>query len=320
MPSDVHPQIQVILDRAVELGVQRLQDMTLTAGRAQAEALAEAGRKAFPPPQVTSVENTTTGPGYSHVPVRIYRMTAKSTAPAIVYFHGGGHVICSLETHDTIARSIAVKTGCTLISVDYRMGPEHPFPAAVLDSFDALRWVNDNCEKLNIDQTKIAVCGDSAGGNLAAVVALMARGQIDISAQVLVYPVIDYRGGTPSFERYGEGYGSLSAATMQWFLERYLPESSMRDDWRACPRNAEITPDLPPALVLVAECDVLHDDGVNYATQLKQAGVNVQFEEYSGMTHGFFGFLGQVNATNDAHETVAAFLQRVWKAADQRRS
>lgn len=319
MPSDVHPQIQTILDRAAKLGLQSLQNMTVAAGRAQAEAIAEAARQVFPPPQVASVENTTTGPGYGHIPVRIYRATAKTDAPVIVYYHGGGHVICSLETHDTVARHLALTTGCTLVSVDYRMAPEHPFPAAVLDSFDALRWVCENCERLGIDCNRIAVCGDSAGANLAAVVALMARdhASIAISAQVLIYPVIDYRGGTSSFLRYSNGYGSLGADTVEWFLERYLPDVSMRDDWRACPRNAVMSPDLPPALVLVAECDVLHDDGVDYGAQLDQAGVVVQIEEFSGMIHGFFGFLGQVDAAHDAHRTVAAFLERTWKAVDE---
>lgn len=318
MPSEVHPQIRAILDRAAELGIQSLQDMTLEAGRAQAETLSAAARRAFPSPEVMSVENTSTGPGYGHVPLRIYRVSTNVAEPVIVYYHGGGHVICSLDTHDSIARYLALTTGCTLVSVDYRMGPEHPFPAAVEDSYDAARWVADNSEKLSIDPKKIAVCGDSAGANVATVVALMARDHntIGLSAQVLIYPVIDYRGGTASFERYGVGYGALGAATVAWFLERYLPDVLTRDDWRACPSNAKLSQDLPPAFVLTAECDVLHDEGAAYCEQLKQADVPTQYEEFKGMTHGFFGFLGQVDAAHSAHVSVANFLHGIWELPD----
>lgn len=314
MPVDVHPQIQAIIDRTSELGIPSLQHLECDVARAQVERLAEARRESYPSPEVHNVENTSTGPGYGHVPVRIYRMSSTARAPVIVFFHGGGHVVCSLDTHDTMARFLARTTRCTVISVDYRMGPEHPFPAAVEDCYDATRWVSDNADALRIDPDRMTVCGDSAGANLAAVVAIMARDSSDlaISAQVLIYPVIDYRGGTQSYKQYGQGYGSLEADTMIWFMERYLPNPELRDDWRACPANAESHLDLPPALVITAECDVLHDEGVAYAAQMEAAGVSVRHLEFMGMVHGFFGFLGLVDDAALAHESVGHFLQEIW--------
>lgn len=314
MPDDVHPQIQAIIDRTHALGIPCLQHLKYGAARAQVEELATARRESYPSPEVHEVENSTTGPGYGHVPVRIYRISQSENAPALVFFHGGGHVVCSLDTHDTMARFLARTAGCTVISVDYRMAPEHPFPAAVEDSYDAARWVADHAALLRIDADRIGVCGDSAGANLATVVALLARdrAEVSLSAQVLVYPVIDYRGGTGSFEQYAKGYGSLEADTITWFMEQYLPDPSMRDDWRACPANATSLAELPPALVITAECDVLRDEGAEYAQQLKASGVNVQQVEFQGMTHGFFGFLGLVDDAARAHETVGAFLQDVW--------
>lgn len=314
MPDDVHPQIRAIIDRATELGILPLQHLECGDARAQVERLSAAQRKDYPPLEVHDVENTSTGPGYGHVPVRIYRTSSGNQVPVIVFFHGGGHVVCSLESHDSMARYLARTVDCTVISVDYRMAPEHPFPAAVEDCFDAARWVSEQSQSLRVDPGRLAICGDSAGANLAAVVALMARdrGGFPVSAHVLVYPVIDYRGGTPSFKAYEKGYGNLEAETITWFMEHYLPDPMLRDDWRACPANAPSHRALPPALVITAECDVLRDDGAGYAELLKASGVQVKHEEFQGMTHGFFGFLGIVDDAARAHETVRAFLQGVW--------
>jgi len=315
MPDDVHPQIQAIIDRTVELGIPKIQDLSTSAARTLIEAMTAARSQDYPPPDVSEVENASTGPGYGHVPVRIYRTSADMRAPVIIYYHGGGHVFGSLETHDTTARFLALAAGCTLVSVDYRMGPEHPFPAAVDDAYDAARWVAENAEALRIDPAKLAVCGDSAGGNLAAVVALMARDStaFPVCAQVLIYPVIDYRGGTSTYARYGQGYGILETDTVAWFMERYIPDPAQRDDWRASPRNAALHTDLPPALVLTAECDVLRDEGRDYAAQLKAAGVLVEQVEFAGMIHGFFGYLGLVDDAERAHQACAQFLNQVWQ-------
>lgn len=315
MPDDVHPQIQAIIDRTFELGIPKIQDLSAQDARTLVEKMAAARREDYPPPNVLNVENASTGPGYGHVPVRIYRTTAGDRAPVIVFYHGGGHVFGSLETHDTAARFLARTTGCTLVSVDYRMGPEHPFPAAIEDAYDAAHWVANHADVLRIDPARLAICGDSAGGNLAAVVALMARDSaaFSVSAQVLIYPVIDYRGGTLTYARYGKGYGILEADTVNWFMERYLPDPELRDDWRAVPRNAASHTDLPPALVLTAECDVLREEGCDYAAQLKAADVLVEHVEFKGMIHGFFGYLGLVDDAERAHAVSAQFLQTVWK-------
>ncbi|WP_372571852.1 alpha/beta hydrolase [Ruegeria jejuensis] len=254
-----------------------------------------------------------TDPAYGSVPLRIYRTNSDQNAPVIVFFHGGGHVFGDLRTSDTTARFLALKTGCTLISVGYRKAPEHPFPAAVEDSFSALRWVMENAGDLSIDPARLALCGDSAGGNLAAVAAMMARDAgIAVAAQALIYPVIDYRGGTGSYDRYGAGYGILETDTVAWFRERYLPDPTMYEDWRANPGLAPSHVGLPPALVLTAECDVLHDEGAAYAQQLRHAGVSVEQVDFSGMIHGFFSYLGLVDDAERAHETVARYLSEAW--------
>lgn len=311
MPKDVHPQIQDLIDKMNEYGIPKVQDLDPKSARALVETMSAARRKDFPSKPMAEIENTSTGPGFGHVPVRIYRNSDAPNAPSILFFHGGGHVLGSLESYDTLACFLATASGCTLISVDYRMGPEHPFPAAVEDCFDATRWASENATALRIDPAKIAVCGDSAGGNLAAVVALMARdASIPIAAQVLVYPVIDYRGGTPSYDRYGKGYGVLEADTVSWFMDRYLPDAATRDDWRACPRNAASHANLPPTLLVTAECDVLYHEGSTYGAQLQSADVPVEHVDFPGMTHGFFGYLGLVDAAETAHQTVADFLKR----------
>ncbi|WP_163851867.1 alpha/beta hydrolase [Pseudooceanicola aestuarii] len=318
MPDDLHPQVRALLDGLAALNLQKVQDMEVAAARAQAEAQAAARRQVYSAPEMAEVQETSTGPGFGHVPVRIYRPTQAEAAPVIVYYHGGGHVICSLDTHDLLARHLAQATGCTLVSVDYRMGPEHPFPAAVHDSFDAARWVAAQARALRVDADRLVVCGDSAGGNLAAVVALMAQDASDfaVAAQVLIYPVTDYRGGTASSRTYAKGYGALEDDTMTWFMERYLPDPARRDDWRACPRNAVLTSDLPPALIVTAECDVLRDDGFDYANQLRTAGVPVRYVEYAGMIHGFVGLLGLVDDAAAAHETIATFLSETWASRE----
>lgn len=313
MPDDVHPQIQAIIDRMEELNIPKVQNMDHRAARQMIDAMSAARAEDYPPPAVAAVENTSTGAGYGHVPVRIYRVSEDGAAPAIVFFHGGGHVFGSLDTHDTVCRYLARVAGATIVSVDYRMGPEHPFPAAIEDCRDATRWVNDQAKSLRIDPERLAVAGDSAGGNLAVVTALIGRdsGAYTLSAQALIYPVIDYRGGTPSYEIYGQGYGVLESETVAWFRDRYLPDPATHDDWRACPRNASLA-GLPPTFVLTAECDVLRDEGHAFAKQMQAAGVAVETAHFPGMIHGFFGYLGLVDDTEAAHRQTAAFLGKIW--------
>ncbi|MBJ6372851.1 alpha/beta hydrolase [Sedimentitalea arenosa] len=313
MPEDVHPQIQGLLHRMAELGLPKVQDLDTRAARELLEGLSAVRRKDYPPPEVLSVEMRSTGAGYNHVPLRIYRVSDSDGAPVILFYHGGGHVIGSLDSHDAAARFLAWACGATVVSVDYRMAPEHPFPAAVEDAYEAARYIADHAEALGVDATRLALCGDSAGGNLAAVVALMARDReaFAVTAQALVYPVVDCVDRTASYDRYGEGYGVLEADTVSWFMDRYLPDPAMRRDWHASPIRAELS-GLPPTFVLTAECDVLHDEGVAFAAKLKLAGVEAEHREYPGMIHGFFTYLGQVDAAQQMHQDIAAFLKANW--------
>ena len=304
-----------MMDRMAELNIPKLQALSTADARALVEALAQSRSKDTKPPEMAEVETLSTGAGYGHVPVRIYRAMADRPAPVIMFYHGGGHVVGSLDSYDLTARHLARTAQCTLVSVDYRMAPEHPFPAAVEDSYDATRWVAEQADMLGVDPATLIVCGDSAGGNLAAVVAQMARdrGELAIAGQALIYPVTDYAGGTGSYDRYGEGYGVLETATVQWFRNRYVPSAADLADSRASPARAETLEDLPPALVLTAECDVLRDEGAAYARALSAAGVPTDYVEYRGMVHGFFGYLGMVDDAAAAHATVAEFARDIWQ-------
>jgi acetyl esterase len=310
MPDDVHPQIQAVLDTMAALNLPKFQDGTAADARALMEGMADARRKNMPPPAVAETVNMSTGAGFGHVPVRIYRPHPDATSPAIVFFHGGGFVIGSLESYDAVARSLALKCNATVVSVDYRMAPEHVFPAAVDDCFDVMRWVSSNAKVLNIDPDKLAVCGDSAGGNLAAVVALMARDtDVSIAAQVLIYPTTDVRFDTPSYAQYATGYGGLETKTVEWFMDQYLPDHALRSDWRASPKTAASHANLPPAIIITAECDVLRDDGIAYSKLLTAAGERAEYVEYAGMIHGFFNYLGLADDAEAAHLRVAEFLK-----------
>lgn len=312
MTYTLDPQIQVMLDRAAQLNLPKLHDLSAREARAQFDTNVQRFRDTVPPTEIARVETTSTGAGYGHVPVRIYDPQPGKVTPAIVYYHGGGHVLGGLHSHDGVVRNLAHLTGYKVVNVDYRMGPEHPFPAAVEDSFDALRWVSEQAATLNIDPSRIAVAGDSAGGNLATVAALMARDADgpQLKGQLLVYPVIDYRGGTASFSTFASGYGPLEAETVHWFMRHYLPNETDRTDWRAAPKYASLG-GLPEACVILAECDVLHDEGRDYAQALSAAGVPTEMHTYSGVIHAFFNYAGLVDQSSAAQAQAAEFLKRV---------
>jgi acetyl esterase len=235
------------------------------------------------------------------IAVRAYRPVLDETLPALLFFHGGGWTIGDLDTHDVVCRQLALGARCAVFSVDYRLAPEHPFPAAVEDCFSATRYVFSNAEKLNIDPKRIAVGGDSAGGNLAAVVALMARdhGGPALAYQLLIYPATDQRCEFPSHERNGAGY-LLTKDGIRFFRSGYLPNAKDHIDWRASPLLAASHANLPPALVLTAAYDPLLDEGRAYAERLAAAGVEVAYREYPDMVHGFVLFGGVVDAANAA--------------------
>jgi acetyl esterase len=233
--------------------------------------------------------------------VRSYRPVPDEVLPALVFFHGGGWTIGDLDTHDGVCRQLAVGARCAVFSVDYRLAPEHPFPAAVEDCFFATKFVFDHAQELKVDRSRLAVGGDSAGGNLAAVVALMARDQggPPLAYQLLIYPATDQRCQMPSHERNGEGY-LLTREGIRFFRAAYLPDEKDRTDWRASPLLAADHARLPPAFVLTAGYDPLVDEGRAYAERLAQAGAETSYREYPDMVHGFVLFGGVVDTANAA--------------------
>ena len=311
MPK-LHPQIEKVLEAMAGMNLRAIEDMTPAEARAQMEATA-ASRKAEPLP-VARVENRTIPGPAGPIAVRIYWPNAAGVRPAIVYYHGGGHVIGSLDTHDLVARNLCGGAEAVVVSVDYRMGPEHRFPAAVEDSMAALEWVHANAASLGADPDRLGVHGDSAGANLAAVVAIIARdkGGPKLRLQSLVYPVADFRMGSDSYTKYATGCGVLTADAMKWFRGHYLRTMDDATDWRASPVLAPDLKGVAPAIIIAAECDVLHDEGLELGERLKAAGVPVERHEYQGMIHAFFGMMPAVDDAMNAQRAVWAAFKRAF--------
>jgi acetyl esterase len=306
MPLD--PQARFVLDQLAAQGGPQLHEMT----PAEARQAFEDMQRPFPVEPVARVEERTIpGPG-GPIPVRIYTPDGAPTpAPTLVYFHGGGWVIGSLDTHDNVCKPLANRTRLRVVSVDYRLAPEHRFPAAAEDCFAATRWVAEHGAEIGVDGTRIAVAGDSAGGNLAAVVALMARerGAPEIRHQVLIYPVTDSDFETSSYRDNADGY-LLTRDGMRWFWDQYVPDRNQRANPFASPLRAEKLVGLPPATVITAEYDPLRDEGEAYATRLREAGVPVDYIRYDGQIHGFVQLQTLFDAARRAVETLGTTLRR----------
>ena len=255
------------------------------------------------------------GPGGS-IPIRIYtprELTSGEKLPVLVWFHGGGYVIGDLDTHDSACRALANETDCIVVAVDYRLAPENKFPAAVDDCFAAFRWVIKNAPTINADGARVAVGGDSAGGNLAAVVSILARnaGLPNIVFQLLIYPVTAPEPETKSHHAFAEGY-LLTRKTITWFFTHYIRNSKDTKDFRYAPLEADDLSSLPPALVIVAGYDPLRDEGVEYAEALIHAGNRVRLSNYEGMVHGFYLMGGMVDASRRAISESAAMLREAF--------
>jgi acetyl esterase len=266
------------------------------------------------PPEIGTVTNLLAEGPTGAIPVRLYRpvgAAADASLPALVYFHGGGWVIGDLETHDVLCRQITAEAGIEVVAVDYRLAPEHKFPAAADDAWAATRWVVANAGRLGIDPQRIAVGGDSAGGTLAAVVALLARdaGAPAIAFQALLYPVTDVGTETRSYRDFADGY-LLTRDSMRWFFDHYLKSSDEAADWRVSPLRAPSLAGVASALIITAGFDPLRDEGEAYARALRDAGVRVDYVCYGGMIHGFVPMGRLIDTGNRAVSHIAASLRQ----------
>jgi acetyl esterase len=267
------------------------------------------------PPELQSAEALEIPAPHGAIPARIYTPKAvrrkDGLAPCLVYFHGGGWVIGNLETHDVVCCKLAHEGELIVISVDYRLAPEHKFPAAVDDAITATAWIAANAKQLGIDASRLMVGGDSAGGNLAAVVTLDARdhGGPAIAGQVLVYPATELA-RTHASHREAETSVLLTHAVMAWFADHYMGDGDI-SDWRASPARAKTLADLPPAFVLTAGADPLRDEGNEYAARLKDAGVAVTYRHYPGQFHGFFTMGKLLKQADIAVTEIATWLKEL---------
>ncbi|MGJ5815852.1 alpha/beta hydrolase [Paludibaculum fermentans] len=290
MPLD--PEVAALLER--QKGQPPRSSLSVADTR---QRLRDAGALAGPPPSLALVEDLHL-PGLP--PARHYSPTTEAGQPVVLFFHGGRFFSGDLESHDTVCRLLAISAACRVIAVDYRLAPEHPFPAAAEDACRALQWASDQ-------GVPVAIAGDSAGANLAAVAAL-AHPTPALRCQVLIYPMLDPQGSSPSYAEYADGYGP-GAIDMQRGWTLYLPPGTNPRDPLASPLYAADTSGQPPALILTAECDTLRDEGEAYASKLIESGNPVQLRRYPGTIHGFFTMPGTLSVAREAIHDVAAFLR-----------
>ena len=310
----LHPQARALLALIEERGLPPMQSLSPVEAR-----LFYRDRRALtqpePPAVAEIVELAADGP-HGAIALRLYRPTRRSDDPAptpvLVYFHGGGWTIGDLDTHDVLCRQLANGSRCAVVSVDYRMGPEHRFPVAVEDALAATYWVRRQAETLGLDPSRLAVGGDSAGGNLAAVVALLARdaGDLAVAYQLLIYPATDMRCCHPSHAANGTGY-LLETPTIVYYRGNYIDDDACYLDWRASPLLHTDLSGLPPALVLTAGFDPLRDEGLDYANALVAAGNRATYVCFERQIHGFITMGKVLDEANTAVAMCAAELARV---------
>jgi acetyl esterase len=307
----LHPQAQALLRLIEEKGLPPTH--TLTPAQAREVYRQRRGFTQPEPPAVASVRDLEARGPEGPIPLRSYRPAGSGDAqvlPVLVYYHGGGWVIGDLDTHDVLCRQLCNASGCAVIAVDYRMGPEHRFPAAVDDAIAAARWIRSQAAALKVDASRLAVGGDSAGGNLAAVVALAARdvGDLPIAFQLLIYPATDQRRGAPSHTTNAQGY-LLTRDTITYFHDHYITDPAQDLDWRCSPLLHPKHKDLPPAFVLTAGFDPLRDEGIEYAQKLTEAGVRSTLVSFERQIHGFITMGRVIDEANVAVQLCAAQLR-----------
>ena len=306
MPLD--PQIQALREQRARSGAAPL--YTLTVAQARAADLAAIRADGGSPRPVHAVtDHRLPGPA-GDLPVRVYRPSDERPLPVLLYFFGGGWTLGSIDTADLLCRTLADEVGCLVVTVGYRLAPEHPFPAAVHDCHAALRWIASHAGELGADPSRLAVGGDSAGGNLAAAVTLLARadGVIDLVGQLLVYPNTDQSADDASMRDNADPW-LFNHHSVAWYTGHYLASPGDAADPLASPLRAADLSRLPPALVITAEYDPLRDQGEAYARRLAEAGVPVELSRYPGMAHGFFAMAGTVDAARTANLQAARHLR-----------
>ena len=308
------PDTQIVLD--MMRAANRPAFETLTPDEARAAYMASREILQPAPEDVTEARDITAPGPLGDIPLRVYRplgTTESETLPVLVYYHGGGWLLGGLESHDVVCRRMANLARCAAVSVDYRMAPEHKFPAAVRDCAAATQWVVDNAGLLHVDRHRVAVGGDSAGGNLAAVMALMARdGTLPpVVFQLLIYPATDMMMVSRSSQTVREGV-PLTSATMKWFIDHYMRDDSDRLDWRASPLRVASVAGTAPALVLTAAADPLRDEGIAYAERLEREGVRVKLLHFSDQIHGFLSMGKIIRASEVSMQMMAAALRQAF--------
>ena len=308
----LHPQTKALLELIEKNGLPPTHTLAPPAARQMYRERRFYSQPA--PPEVAQVRDLVASGPHGDIPLRLYRplgSAADETLPVLVYYHGGGWVIGDLDTHDTLCRELANGARCCVVAVDYRMSPEQRFPVAVDDCVAATYWVRREAASLGIDAARLAVGGDSAGGNLAAVVAIVARdaGDLPVAYQLLIYPATDQRRGAPSHTSNGQGY-LLTTDSMKYFHDHYLPDAARDLDWRASPLLHADLSKLPPALVLTAGYDPLRDEGMQYAERLTDAGSQATYVCFDRQIHGFITMGRVLDEANSAVALCAAELRR----------
>jgi acetyl esterase len=304
------PQARALIDLMIERQVPPV--YTLTPEQARAFYRERRFFTQPDPPPVAEVRELAAAGSAGRIPLRLYRPSTGGTLPLLMYFHGGGWTIGDLDTHDVLCRQLARAAGCAVLAVDYRMGPEHRFPAAVEDCVAATRWARAEAAALGIDAARIAVGGDSAGGNLAAVVAIVEReAGASLACQLLIYPATDMRAVAPSHRTNGQGY-LLTADSVAYYRGHYIADPAQWSDWRASPLLAKDLSRLPPALVITAGFDPLRDEGRQYADALSAAGNRVQYVCFERQIHGFVTMSKVIDEADSAIALAAAVLRRAF--------
>ena len=305
------PQMRSVLQRMARAGRPHLH--TLTPEQARAAYAAGADVLEVPRAELARVEDFAIRARDGHaMPARLYAPSLAAGLPVLLYLHGGGFTIGSIATHDVLCRELARRAGCMVVSLDYRLAPEHKFPTACHDAWDALAWLAAHADTLGGDRTRLAVGGDSAGGTLSAVNAILARDAgLPLALQLLFYPGCAAHQDTPSHATYARGL-VLEEPAITWFFGHYVTTRAQREDWRFAPLHADDVEGVAPAWIGLAECDPLVDEGVDYADKLRAAGVPVDLEIYRGVTHEFIKMGRAIPEALQAHADAAAALRRAF--------